>query len=127
MVHSTTGSHAVGIGADNFDEGHQRAPLQGKHHLVMPEVMFDRSRGDTHNLLKRAGMDNYRFHLESPEELQPTSLNTLYVQPVASPLLTSPLVCWLIETLRETRELLRPVARLGLPDAPIQAKLPYYG
>jgi hypothetical protein len=56
----------------------------------------------------------------------PRSFNVLYVQTPRINVPQVPLLQALAETWEETKELVRPIARLGLPETSLFTKCPYY-
>lgn len=101
-------------------------PQVGKNKLKMirgentlPDFRFDRELSE--------GEFGHIPRTTARAPLPPPPFNVLYVEPIIPPILRAPLVTDFIETVKETIELLRPLTRLGLPEAPFWSKMPYHG
>jgi hypothetical protein len=85
----------------------------------------DLSRGKGKN--KESGNPlQFSFANELEEELPPSSFNVLYVKTPRIAVLETPEWGGVASLWRETKELLKPIMRFGLPETSLVTKCPYY-
>ena len=92
------------------------ALLKGEH--VLSQTTFRADKGKDHHDV----VDDYIHALKEAEK---PAFNVLYVESQQPEILKVPLVKALLDTVKETVDLVAPIFRLGLPESSVRNKLPY--